>query len=65
MPDPEDVLIMFDRTKQLTSFAEERGATMVEYGFMLGLIAVVVAVAVTFFGPAVAALLSDGLDALL
>ena len=56
---------MFDRTKQLTSFADERGATMVEYGFMMGLIAVVVAIALTFFGPAVAALLSDGLDALL
>ncbi|MEC5199155.1 pilus assembly protein Flp/PilA [Arthrobacter sp. PL16] len=35
---------------------EEKGATMVEYGLMVALIAVVVAVAVTFLGPAIAGL---------
>jgi Flp pilus assembly pilin Flp len=41
----------------------ERGATAVEYGFVISLIAAVVAVAVSPFGTAVANLLTDGLAA--
>jgi Flp pilus assembly pilin Flp len=43
----------------------ERGAVMLEYGLLISLVAAVVAVALTAFGPAVAALLGDGLDVLL
>jgi Flp pilus assembly pilin Flp len=43
----------------------DRGAIFLEYGLLISLIAAVVAVALTLFGPAVAALLSDGLDVLL
>ena len=39
---------------RLTS--EEKGATMVEYGIMVALIAVVVMGSVLFLGPAIAAL---------
>ena len=43
----------------------ERGTAMLEYGLLISLVAGVVAVALVAFGPAVAALLSDGLDVLL
>ncbi|HUP75244.1 MAG TPA: hypothetical protein VM282_19525 [Acidimicrobiales bacterium] len=49
----------------MAKFTHERGASSVEYGFLISLIAGVVAVALTVFGPAVAALFSNGLDALL
>ncbi len=39
--------------------SDENGATMVEYGVMLALIAVVAAVAVSFFGESVKAKLFD------
>ena len=43
----------------------QRGAVSLEYGLLISLIAGVVAVGVTLFGPALAALFSDGLDVLL
>ena len=46
-----------------TSIADERGATALEYGFMISLIAGVVAVALGPFGGAIANLLLDGLAA--
>lgn len=38
---------------------EEKGATMVEYGIMVALIAVVVMAAVLLLGPAIAALFNE------
>jgi Flp pilus assembly pilin Flp len=48
-----------------TNFDRDRGAASLEYGLLISLIAGVVAVALAAFGPAVGALLSDGLDVLL
>jgi Flp pilus assembly pilin Flp len=42
--------------------AEDRGAVSTEYGLLLGLIALVVIVAMTAFGVAVANLLQQGAD---
>ena len=42
--------------------AEDRGAVSAEYGLVLGLIALVVIVAMTAFGVAVANLLQSGAD---
>jgi Flp pilus assembly pilin Flp len=56
---------MPERNRCSTTHHRERGAASLEYGLLISLIAGVVAVAVTVFGPAVAALLSDGLDVLL
>ena len=56
---------MLSRQRIRTTHTDERGATSVEYGLMISLIAGVVAVAVALLGPSIALLLSDGLDALL
>ena len=44
--------------------SDERGATMVEYGLMVALIAVVVAVAAAVLGTGIAALFTDVNDSL-
>ena len=43
---------------------EDRGAVAAEYGLLLGLIALVIIIAVTAFGIAVAGMLQDGADAI-
>jgi Flp pilus assembly pilin Flp len=52
-------------SKQSLNFVNERGAVSLEYGLLISLIAGVVAVALSLFGPALATLFTDGLDALL
>lgn len=54
---------MLSRQRIRFAHTDERGATALEYGFMISLIAAVVAVAAGPFGTAIAGLLSDGLDA--
>jgi Flp pilus assembly pilin Flp len=56
---------MFERNQGSANLDCERGAASLEYGLLISLIAGVVAVALATFGPAVAALLGDGLDVLL
>lgn len=47
----------------MTRPTSDEGATMVEYGLMVGLIALVAVTAVIFFGEAVAALFRTAADA--
>ncbi len=44
--------------------AEDRGATMVEYGLLVALIAIVVVAALLVLGPAIADLFNDAADEL-
>ena len=52
-------LITFLQTWMAARIKDERGATMVEYGLMVALIAVVVAVAAGVLGTAIAQLFTD------
>ncbi|MBE0598353.1 MAG: Flp family type IVb pilin [Desulfuromonadales bacterium] len=47
------------KKKMMELWSDEEGATMVEYGLMVALIAVVVAVAATTLGEAIATLFGD------
>jgi len=52
-------LITFLQAWMAARIKDERGATMVEYGLMVALIAVVVAVAAGVLGTAIAQLFTD------
>jgi Flp pilus assembly pilin Flp len=56
---------MIGRNERSPIDTNELGTASVEYGLLISLVAGVVAVALVLFGPAVAALFSDGLDVLL
>lgn len=52
--------IIISIIKKILKF--EEGATMVEYGFLLAFIAIIVAVALTTFGPAVGDLYTEAVN---
>ena len=57
-------LLSFLQTWVAARRSDERGATMVEYGLMVALIAIVVAVAATTLGSGISGLFTDANNSL-
>ena len=53
------ILLLFARLQDRLATAPERGASMVEYGLLLGLIAIIALVAVKAFGSGVSSQFSS------
>ncbi len=59
----DTILALWTRLQNLHVEADERGATAVEYGMIVALIAAVIALTVGFVGTAVDGAFNDVLDA--